>query len=294
MKITSLSVSFLKSFKSLSEAEIYINGIRPQEEEKFKKAKTLSEKKEIFSEFQKKLSQKLDLHVKLFAGLINLMDFRIYNCSSRIPFGMMLRERDTLNYIEKLLANFGDWQTALRLLIIYQLIGYKKGVTKIYNSIQKEILGEFGQKALEGLMNLDMLKLISSEPFGWDFSSILTKLNLINKDSNSDIQQAMYMYFPISVSLAKMLADNEIKEVQSLFPESLPHIKMTITGEKPELTTDQMRILVFFTGGVSLGEVAFLKNISHSVFNDKVQFIIGATNTVDGNGLIKEICPFLN
>lgn len=274
-------------YKDLNEANIYINNVKAQIENSLhdpekKDTKFWNEKINNANDFtlnrqiRDELLAKIDLNV-----FLKNCEFFYHMSVSNDLFSQF----KPLVHIERLISLYGDWHAALRLLIVYSMTQSKPG--NYLASIQREILAEFGPKALEGLMNLEYLKLVGSEPFGWEYDKIREKLGLMDTDW-------LYCYKPLSISLASKLADNNIKEVSDLFPGSKPNIKMNISGEQPKLeSTDQRRILVFFTGGVSLGEVAFLKKLSHEKYNDLVQFIIGATDPITGNELIEEICPFL-
>lgn len=230
----------------------------------------------------------------IFNRLLVEVDHNIYE-SSCDTFNLMFKHLgDPLLFSERLVSFYGDWRTALRFLCIISLFGYKKGLTKSFSSIQKEVLAEYGSKALEGLLNLELLKLISSETFGWDFESIVKELDLFSKELDTELKIATYGYKPVSAGIAEFVATNKVSEIQPLFSDNIPQIKINVSGQPPDLDKDEkQRILVFFTGGVTFTEVAYLKDLAHNKFEDKVQFIIGATESIGGNELIEDICPFL-
>lgn len=269
--------------KDLNSGLQYISSLKNQARIGGDEAKEFNSKKEIFTR-----------NNDIFNRLLVEIDHNIFLKSCNCFYHMFEHSVNAELFAERLVSIYGDWKAALRILIIDSLFCYKRGLTKIYPSIQNEVLAEFGSKALEGLMNLDILKLISSENFGWDFDSIVNKLNLFCEEPQTDLSIATFGFTPISTGICEKIATNTISDVQYLFPNTVTGAKMNISGENVEIDeTEHRRILVFFVGGVTQTEVSFLKEMEVAKFDGKVQFIIGSTDSIGGNELIEELCPFL-
>ena len=151
---------------------------------------------------------------------------------------------------------------------------------------------------MEGIFNLEKLNLMSTEKFPWNFSAIKKALNLFDFNEEDPMRSPMNGFIPCAVQLTRIIGkaiqnhtkesseDSAEKKARDAFSSS--QFNITVDGKKAILEeNEKCRILVFFVGGVTLTEVGMLKQLTD------IDAIIGGTESVHGNGLIGQICPFL-
>ncbi|EAY22415.1 Sec1 family protein [Trichomonas vaginalis G3] len=248
-----------------------------------------------FSENLNKLRDKVDEALHMIQQKSPAAS-KIYNAE-----GNILDYGDSFQLLEEhLISMFDDWPSSLKLIAIESAAGITHS-DKFVQLVQREAIAEFGLSAMESMMNLQKLRLLSSQKYFYDWSDLKKQLGLIckyevRKEDNrriykEQVAESCEGYVPISIRLAQKAAELTIPTINAL--ASAP-MAMSVTGSKPQrVEGEKRRVLVFFIGGVSPCEVGMLINLGDQS-DGKVEYIVGATDQINGNDLIKQICPMLN
>jgi hypothetical protein len=182
----------------------------------------------------------------------------------------------------------GDWETALRLMCLEGAVGVEH---KNIQCAQEEIVAEFGLMALEVLINLERLNILSGNGLpGW---RELIKDLACNTNGDAFVAEC-HGFAPVSVRIVEKVTRKLFngKWIEILKRRGIP-VKIESSGEAQIGESDRRTVLVFFVGGVTLSEVAHLRRLGKVVFNDSVQFVVGSTNAVNSKKMMQELCPGL-
>ena len=196
---------------------------------------------------------------------------------------------------EHLISMFNDWEDALR-LICMESAACVNHSQKFVQSVQREILAEFGSQALPSILNLEKIGLLSSSKFYYEWNKLRNNMELLAfKDDNKGFKDWIFNplngYCPLTVRLASNAKEENVEPSQYL---TSPQVRMTVTGKKPPFVEGSTRrILVFVIGGVTLSEAGIIRDIGLRS-EGKYEFIIGSTDQINGKQFIHQICPFLD
>ena len=193
-----------------------------------------------------------------------------------------------LNLAENYILVKNDWYNALRLIC---LEGAASVPHKNVEKIQKEMTAEFGAKALEPIAALEKLKLMSTSAIE-KWTTVTDRLGCFS--DLEPMKETCNGFIPVSVQLVNKATKGEWEGPWTK-PFEERGIRTNSVGKSPEpITSDEgRRILVFFIGGVTLTEVAYIRQMGREAFGDKVHYIVGATNKVNNHSFMSELCPGL-
>jgi hypothetical protein len=218
-----------------------------------------------------------------------------------------------LSVAENLITIFDDWEEAMRLICL-------DGATRAISDgqvtkIQREIVAEFGIKALDTVVTLEKLKVIAKEgaPSKGSWQSLVRELKCYgDRDPKTGGGAAQQFLFncddgrvPPTVRVVEHITKRNlgqkptVKVVElfakrgipvNFFPDPAPPPP---PPPEPGATVMPHTCLVFFVGGVTLPEVADIRHMGRLVFDNSVKFIVGATNQLNRKTFIRELCPNL-
>jgi hypothetical protein len=191
-----------------------------------------------------------------------------------------------------------DWESAMRLICLSGAMG--KLDDAVIAKVQQELTAEFGAQAVDAVLSLDKLKILSAAaPSKGTWAALMKELKCVD-DSDAFVRQCDE-YVPLTVRVVEQLTrrslgqKNITKSMTNLlgkrgvplncFPETPPSTEET--GKAPK------GVLVFFVGGVALHEVALIRAMAKTALDGAVTFLIGATDQVNQKTFLRQICPKL-
>ena len=209
-----------------------------------------------------------------------------------------------------------SYTMALRLLILKSIVG--NGVTeelvknvciKLCNSIGYEFYTEFYQLLSSGLVRTKSSLFNMNKETTLPFKQVSEVLNLfteIQEDQPKPETYKFYMeYIPISVRIVEEALRNQWKaetpgqKALSGIPTATDFGDGLLPKEHKPLNKEEKpfyRVLVFFVGGVTVGEVQMLKNLGDLFFSNNdytYEVHIGSTDIISADRLVHQICPSL-
>ena len=211
--------------------------------------------------------------------------FATYNEEAELLLG---QKASILNLAENYILVRNDWCNALRLIC---LEGAASVPHKNVDKIQKELAAEFGSKSLEPIRALEKLRLMSTSAVE-KWAAVTDRLGCFS--DGEPMKETCNGFIPVSVQLVNKATKGEW-DGQWTKPFEERGIRTSSVGQPPEpIGSDEgRRVLVFFVGGVTLTEVAYIRQMGKEAFGDKVHYIIGATNKVNNHTFMAELCPGL-
>ena len=295
------SLSYSETMKSTTD---FVNKMKEVEEFTKSKGKNKGYDPKFFTQFSK-YKRLIDLRPN-YSQIIDIINECQQSINSDPAFTpcfnaeiFVLQGKQFSLLEEHLISIFNDWQNALRMIFLESACSISHS-EKFVQSVQREILAEFGSKVLTSLIKLDKLGLLSSSKFYYDWSKVRNTLNLIdtpdpNPDGSYTYKEPIFShlngYCPLTCRLADIAKGETVTPPQCL---SSPQVRMTVTGEKPPFVEGSTRrVLVFFIGGVTLSEVGIIRDIGLKS-EGKYEFIVGSTDQCNSKQFIQQICPFLN
>ena len=192
---------------------------------------------------------------------------------------------------EHLISMFNDWPSAIRLLCLEATCGSIKSA-KFVQAFQREAVAEFGAAAMESMLNLEKLNILTSSKFYYSWNNVKKEFNLLDttKDFKDPLMAHLNGIVPLTVRLVDRFKEEKINKIESL---TAPQVRVTVNGEKPPYVEGSARrILVYFIGGVTLSEAGIIRQIGIKS-EGKYEFIVGGTDQVNPMSLVKQICPCL-
>jgi hypothetical protein len=198
----------------------------------------------------------------------------------------LLRERKSIqNIAENFFLSAGFCFNVGRLICLEGAAGVQRSSAAVLK-IQKAMVAQFGVKALEPLMTLASLKLLSPAPddawrsrageFGC-FKAVSKKKDELFTDCD--------MAVPLTVRLVEHIAlKPDLGRLEKAFAGQFKS-----HGAVNEDRLEQQTVLVFFVGGVTLGEVSVLRHLGKEILEGAVRFVVGATNALTSVKLLDEL-----
>jgi hypothetical protein len=206
-----------------------------------------------------------------------------------------------LTIADGLVTMLSDWEEAMRVLCMDGAIGKNEESTIL--KIGKELVAEFGLKAMDTILTLEKLKILSSSgPPKATWAAIMRELHCA-EDSPGQFVVECDNYVPPTVRIVENVArrslgqKNASQKIVELFAKRGVSVSFLPDGG-PAQVTDPLdktakNILVFFVGGVTLQEVAYIRALGRNVLEGAVNFIVGSTDQVNRKGFLRQICPGL-
>ncbi|OHT06125.1 Sec1 family protein [Tritrichomonas foetus] len=201
-------------------------------------------------------------------------------------FDLVRSNTSIIDFAENYVTIFNDWKNALRLIFLEMAVGISHSKGSI-QKIEKEIVSEFGLKASEVLITLERLKLLTSSPNqGWQQISKL--LGVFKDDEMSKICD---QFVPLSVRAVQKATNNDWPG-QWGKPFEERKVPVSVVGQPSKSIDGEVRrVLVFFVGGVTLSEAAFIRQMGKVLYKGQVQYIVGSTDSINTNKFMSQICP---
>jgi hypothetical protein len=202
-----------------------------------------------------------------------------------------------LTIADGLVTLLSDWDEALRILCLDGAIG--KNDEGAILKIQKELVAEFGLKAMNTILILEKLKILStSAPQKTTWGSIIKELRCV-EDATSSFVADCDDYVPPTVRIVENVARRALGQkhatarIVELFGRRGVPVTLLPEGAPPPPPEGAKNILVFFVGGVTVHEVAYIRALGRTVLDGAVNFIVGSTDQVNRKGFLRQICPGL-
>lgn len=262
------------------------------------KDKNIKEFSDLYMKGSKILSNysKLQLLFKCFLEALTQRNKKYPTIYSTInaEFNVLRDNVKLMDYAENLVLLMNDWKTALRLIALESASGISHS-SKLVKRIQSEIVAEFGFDAQESIMNLEKTKYLSTKPVKMPKKGCLDSLNLFSEEFNGEpievAATALGGFVPPSVRIVQKITNGEWPTIYKAFQEKC---FMSVNGDPPkQLENDVNRVIVFFVGGVTLTEVATIRNIGRSYYKGEIEFIIGSTEKINCETFMDQLCPIL-
>lgn len=210
--------------------------------------------------------------------------------------GNIFSESKTYALLEEhLISIFNDWPSALKLMAIESAAGCQHAENFVH-VVQREAVAEFGISAMESMLNLQKLNLLSPDKYLYEWKKFSSEFFSSDKKDEKEnkrkeeISQCCSGFIPVAIQIADRCSADNIQLFKHL---NSPGAKLTVTGEKPTRAEgEKRRVLVFFIGGVTPAEVGIFAHLT-DMSQGKVEYIVGSTDQINGNQLIRQICPCL-
>lgn len=192
----------------------------------------------------------------------------ILNGTSVLPLAM--------SYVTML----GDWETALKLIYLETFAKGPKSVPM--EGIIKALAAEFDLNAMETIAT--MAKVRQLPPVA-NCTHAAAKWNL-DCFEESKMGALCDKFIPVSVQIVRKITAGST---------AIKGIDVSSVGEDTvkDTSSDNRRVLVFFVGGITLSEAGYIRALSSVVFENRVSYIIGATNQLSSRTFIEELRPGL-
>lgn len=201
-------------------------------------------------------------------------------------FDLVISHVPVIDFAENYITIFNDWMNALRLIFLESMVGIanSKGTVQ---KIEKEIVMEFGLKSHEVIIALEKLKLLSSNTIqGWQ--QLSDALGVFKKDKLCELCNN---FVPPTVrAVEKATIGDWPGAWGKVFEER--KVPVSVVGKPVSKIDGEVRkILVFFVGGVTLSEAAFIRQMGNIQFGGQVQYIVGSTDAINKTKMMSQICP---
>lgn len=211
-------------------------------------------------------------------------------------FNLLYTGKKIIDFAENLVTIYDDWFNALRLIFLQNAFGNYLGMKDV-GQVQHSICSEFGlSKCQESLINLEKIGYLSFSEFKIPMKGCLSGLSLFadvneNMESIEPIGSAFGGYIPPALRVVQKIVDGELDSLNKLIGEK---VKITHYGE-PSIkeANETKRIIVFFVGGVTSLEEGTIRNLGRSIYDGKIEFIIGSTEKINSTSFLHQLCPFL-
>ena len=192
------------------------------------------------------------------------------------------KKSSILQMAELHLSMFNDYETALRLVCLEGAIKSMNKETCL--KILTELVNEFGVRAEEHVATLHRLNFLSSSTM-YDWWKVTDGLECFRSDHPLHVDCQYFV--PVSVALVnKASADCEGDELK--WTKAFKDSRVTVQSHGRYKCPS--RVVVFFVGGVTLQEVAFIRQLGRLT---QKEFIIGSTSTLNNGKFMDELCPGL-
>ena len=215
---------------------------------------------------------------------------------------LVLKEEGKLmmecNSIMRLAMNYltvlGDIRTALRLTYLDRFVlgKGKKSVSNKANEMTtliKELVSECGLSALETIATLEKMRLAMPEKWSW--KDIRDGLHCC-PPPDDPMYDLCDKFIPPVVQIVKRITQGDIAGLKKILSSHTPVNSVEKDGAKADSESGK-NILVFFVGGVTLGEVGYIRRMGSLVFKNEVSYIMGATNQLKPRVFLDELTPGL-
>ena len=107
-------------------------------------------------------------------------------------------------------------------------------------------------------------------------------------EEDDPVKESLQGFVTPSVRIVQAAVSGNWAAVQRAYDDKV--VPVSQTGQCPKIGEgEKRRVLVFFVGGVTLSEVGILRNIGR--LSQTVEFIIGASEKINGNQLISDLFP---
>ena len=268
--------------------------------EEFKKRfiymKQLNDEKQFFVTLQN-LAEKL-IH--------KAQNTPLYIPSRDAEFDLLVNKISVYPLAEHFIQLVNNWKEAIRLLTLESALGVK---VKYDNFIQ-EMIDQYGEKAIQTIKTLSRLNLVletnkpqkkfdanklqmkfENNKLRKKWSKINSALNLVNSDDN--ISCMCDRVVPLIVRLAEKSAKGDWPGNWGEHFTSA-EIPLNVDGQPLSPTQGKVRRqLIFFVGGVTLSEVAYIRNLGKRIFDGRIEYIVGATDQINSSNFTNQLCPGL-
>ena len=281
-------------FSEIAQGTTVINNQLAEYKETHRILKEKEYKNENFKENCFKMKDAIDEKPKLslFLDLLNaaiaksIQNDPLLKIMIQKEFDLVCSQVPIIDFAENYITIFNDWMNALRLIFLESIVGvnHSKGTIQ---KIEKEIVMEFGLKSHEVIIGLEKLKLLSSNIIqGWQQLSDV--LGVFKKDQMGGICNN---FVPPTVRVVEKATQGDWPGTWGkVFEER--KVPVSVVGQPVNRVDSEVRkILVFFVGGVTPSEAAFIRQMGNVQFGGQVQYIVGATDSINKSKIMKQICP---
>jgi len=234
-------------------------------------------------------------------------------------------EQKTFDFLDSLIYRQCALSKVLRLLCHMSLL-YNGIKSKMYDHYKRELVQSYGFEVLPTLYNLEKLSLLKRQESSSSFAGGLLSLGGIvgvgsgknvwptlrkqldllktasednNQNNNSDgsgggdgiggmydVYSPYAGYCPLTIRLVEQLQIaggwKAIKSSLDLLPGPFRDFDQPNTLEAKKKV-----VLIFFIGGVTYGEIAALRYLNRRMTNAGVEYVIGTTHIINGNGFLE-------
>ncbi|OHS95469.1 Sec1 family protein [Tritrichomonas foetus] len=263
----------------------------PEYQEQIRKA-DIAEFKKLMLHMKYLINEK-----KFFVKVQNLAE-KLVKEATKTPLFVSLRNAE-LNLLaanssvmpmaEHFMLLLNDWKTAMRLILLEAAVGHK--LRK--DLINQELIDQYGESAKNTIKTLDRLHLLSTQQSNYmkQWRSINESLGLVMADDN--ICKMCDQVVPLSVRLVQKATQGDWPgNWGKIFAKS--NMPLSVEGQPPPPVEGKLRrLLIFFIGGVTLSEVAFIRNLGKEIFDGKIQYVIGSTDQINADSFTEQLCPGL-
>ena len=215
-----------------------------------------------------------------------------FNQTLDVEHAIIMGETDqsTFDYIERLIGEMEPLTTVLRLLCLLSVT--QSGIKgKIFDFFRREIVQTYGYQHLLTLYNLEKTGLLRRQEGKSSWNQLKQTFRLIYEDVNqrdpNDIAYAYAGYAPLSLRLIETLYKTGWRSpaVAALpgeyYSSSYPVDDVEREGRKPI-------VMLFFVGGVTLGEVAAVRYLN-SVEGASREFVVASTHIINSATFLKAL-----
>jgi len=243
-------------------------------------------------------NEKLHNYMQLHIQLIEYVSSQFTNIYGFRPIisqeGSLLKgDNNYPDLIDNLIFSKNDWLNAMGLLFLQKLTNLR--VRKDYiKNIFSEIQLEYGlEQAAKSFINIDNFFKFSNDEKVFEWDAIKKSLNLVDEKTTDPLYSSYDQYIPLSIKLIQKVVDNDLSTKWTKnFNQKINQIHTY--GNPPKKGENEPRkVLVFFIGGVTLGETSLLRHMGESHYKGNVEFIVGSTDKINRKSLITQFCPFL-
>ena len=214
-----------------------------------------------------------------------------FNQTLDVEHSIIMGETDqgTFDYIERLIGEMEPLTTVLRLLCLLSVT--QNGIKgKLFDFFRREIVQTYGYQHLLTLYNLEKTGLLRKQESKSSWNQLKQTFRLIFEDVNqrdpNDIAYAYAGYAPLSLRLVEALYKTGWR---SPAVASLPgeYYSSTYPVDDPEREARKPIVMLFFVGGVTLGEVAAVRYLNS--IDTAREFVVASTHLINSATFLKAL-----
>lgn len=201
---------------------------------------------------------------------------------ARPQWDLILNGTSVLPLATSYVTMLDDWDTALKLIYLETFAKGPKDVPM--EGIIKALAAEFDLNAMETIATMEKVRQL---PPVANCAHATAKWNL-DCFEESEMGAVCDKFIPVSVQI--------VRKITSGSSVAIKGIDVSSVGEDTvkDTSSDNRRVLVFFVGGITLSEAGYIRALSSVVFENRVSYIIGATNQLTSRTFIEELRPGLS